>query len=45
VLAVAFSDELWNAGAGVYAEVRAHPFLTGLADGTLPHAAFRHFVV
>ncbi|GAA4728978.1 thiaminase II [Actinomycetospora chibensis] len=42
---MAFSDELWNAGAGVYAEVRAHPFLTGLADGTLPHAAFGHFIV
>jgi len=42
---VAFSDELWSAGAGVYDEVRAHPFLTGLSDGTLPHAAFRHFIV
>ena len=40
-----FSDELWTAGAGVYDRVRAHPFLTGLSDGTLPHAAFRHFVV
>ena len=25
--------------------IRAHPFLTGLTDGTLPHAAFGHFVV
>ncbi|GAA4942620.1 thiaminase /4-amino-5-aminomethyl-2-methylpyrimidine deaminase [Actinomycetospora succinea] len=40
-----FSDELWDAGAGIYDAVRAHPFLTGLSDGTLPHAAFRHFVV
>ncbi|PVZ09071.1 thiaminase II [Actinomycetospora cinnamomea] len=40
-----FSDELWTSGAGVYERVREHPFLTGLADGTLPHAAFRHFVV
>lgn len=40
-----FSDELWSAGADVYARVREHPFLTGLSDGTLPHRAFRHFVV
>ncbi|MDD7942207.1 thiaminase II [Actinomycetospora lutea] len=40
-----FSDELWAAGAGIYDRVRAHPFLTGLSDGTLPHPAFRHFVV
>lgn len=40
-----FSDELWDAGAGIYDRVRTHPFLTGLSDGTLPHAAFRHFVV
>jgi thiaminase/transcriptional activator TenA len=45
VLAVGLSDELWSAGAEVYARVREHPFLTGLADGSLPHAAFRHFVV
>ncbi|GLZ47499.1 aminopyrimidine aminohydrolase [Actinomycetospora sp. NBRC 106375] len=45
MVAVGFSDELWTAGADVYARVREHPFLTGLADGTLPHAAFRHFVV
>jgi thiaminase (transcriptional activator TenA) len=42
---VAFTDELWDSAADVYAAVRAHPFLTGLTDGTLPHAAFGHFVV
>jgi thiaminase/transcriptional activator TenA len=42
---VAFSDELWESAADVYDAVRAHPFLTGLTDGTLPHAAFGHFVV
>ncbi len=42
---MAFSDELWESAADVYAAVRAHPFLTGLTDGTLPHAAFGHFVV
>ena len=44
-LIMGYSDELWAAGADVYDKVRAHPFLTGLSDGTLPHAAFRHFVV
>lgn len=42
---MAFRDELWAAGADVYARVREHPFLAGLSDGTLPHDAFRHFVV
>lgn len=41
---VPFSEELWAAGAAVYPEILAHPFLRGLADGTLPRAAFRHFV-
>ncbi len=40
-----FSDELWHAGAGIYDRIRALPFLTGLTDGTLPPAAFRHFIV
>ena len=39
-----FSDELWDSAADVYDAVRAHPFLTGLTDGTLPHEAFGHFV-
>jgi thiaminase (transcriptional activator TenA) len=41
---VAFSDELWESAADVYAAIRAHPFLRGLTDGTLPHEAFGHFV-
>jgi thiaminase/transcriptional activator TenA len=40
-----FCDELWESAADVYDAIRAHPFLTGLTDGTLPHAAFGHFVV
>ncbi len=40
-----FSDELRESVADVYAAIRVHPFLTGLTDGTLPHAAFGHFVV
>ncbi|MFJ5230182.1 thiaminase II [Kitasatospora sp. NPDC088391] len=39
------TDELWAAAEPVYRQILDHPFLTGLADGTLPRAAFRHFVV
>lgn len=40
-----FRDELWQVVAGVYDEIQAHPFLTGLTDGSLPREAFRHYVV
>lgn len=40
-----FSDELWHASEDTYRAILDHPFLLGLADGTLPRAAFRHFVV
>ena len=40
-----FTDELWRAAEGTYRAVLEHPFLLGLTDGTLPRAAFRHFVV
>jgi thiaminase/transcriptional activator TenA len=40
-----FSEQLWEAGDDVYRAILDHPFLRGLTDGTLPHAAFRHFVV
>jgi len=39
-----FAAELWSAGAATYDQIVAHPFLTGLADGTLPRAAFASFV-
>ncbi|MCU7823607.1 thiaminase II [Kitasatospora sp. DSM 101779] len=42
---MALTDELWSAIEPVYDEILAHPFLTGLTDGTLPRQAFRHFVV
>lgn len=38
-------DVLWSDIAPTYEAVLAHPFLTGLTDGTLPRAAFRHYVV
>ncbi|MEY9943692.1 thiaminase II [Kitasatospora sp. GAS1066B] len=40
------TEELWaETVAPVYAQILSHPFLAGLTDGTLPRAAFRHFVV
>jgi thiaminase (transcriptional activator TenA) len=40
-----FSDQLWETGAATYEQILSHPFLTGLADGTLPRDAFGYFVV
>ena len=40
-----FSNELWDSNADVFAAILSHPFITGLTDGTLPEAAFAHFVV
>ncbi len=40
-----FSGWLWAAADGVYAQILGHPFLRGLTDGTLPRAAFRHFLI
>jgi thiaminase (transcriptional activator TenA) len=40
-----FSAELWQGVAGVYDAILAHPFLTGLTDGSLPHDAFAFYVV
>lgn len=36
---------LWQAITGIYAEILAHPFVTGLTDGSLPREAFRFYVV
>jgi thiaminase/transcriptional activator TenA len=38
-------DVLWADVEDVYASILAHPFLAGLADGSLPRAAFRHYIV
>ncbi|WP_261561702.1 TenA family protein [Frankia tisae] len=40
-----FSARLWASTEHVYEAILAHPFLTGLTDGSLPRAAFAHFVV
>lgn len=39
------TDSLWLAATPVYEKILAHPFLRGLTDGTLPEAAFRHYVL
>jgi len=40
-----FTETLWQAAEPIYEKILAHPFLRGLTDGTLPEAAFRHYVV
>ncbi|SDD17519.1 thiaminase II [Auraticoccus monumenti] len=40
-----FSQRLWREGEPTYRQILTHPFLLGLADGTLPREAFRYFVV
>ncbi len=39
------ATQLWDSAAPTYRAILDHPFITGLVDGTLPHEAFRHFVV
>ncbi|SHN87026.1 thiaminase (transcriptional activator TenA) [Geodermatophilus obscurus] len=38
------SADLWTANADLAAEALAHPFVTGIGDGTLPRAAFAGYV-
>lgn len=40
-----FTAALWDGITDVWAEIRAHPFLTGLTDGSLDHDAFVFYVV
>jgi thiaminase/transcriptional activator TenA len=40
-----FTGELWRGIADIYGAILAHPFLTGLTDGSLPHDAFAFYVV
>jgi thiaminase/transcriptional activator TenA len=45
VTATRTRDLLWSDVQDVHARILDHPFLAGLADGTLPRDAFRHYVV
>jgi len=40
-----FRDRMWGAMEPIFAKILAHPFLSGLADGSLPRDSFRHYVV
>ena len=40
-----FTEQLWDSSTDIFDAILAHPFITGLTDGTLPEAAFAHFVV
>jgi len=39
-----FSGELWRGIASIYQAILAHPFLTGMTDGSLPHDCFAFYV-
>jgi thiaminase (transcriptional activator TenA) len=41
----ATTELLWSDIEDVYAAILAHPFVTGLTDGSLPRASFRHYIV
>ncbi len=40
-----FCGRLWAAGAGTYSAILDHPFITGVADGSLEHASFQFYVI
>ncbi len=40
-----FSDELRARAAPIWEQVHAHPFVLGMADGSLPLASFRFYMV
>jgi thiaminase (transcriptional activator TenA) len=40
-----FSAQLWESIGDIYGAILAHPFITGLTDGTLPAESFAFFVV
>jgi thiaminase/transcriptional activator TenA len=43
--APALPDHLWAQIDAIFRAILAHPFITGLTDGSLPEAAFRFYVV
>jgi thiaminase (transcriptional activator TenA) len=40
-----FSAGLWDSISDIYRSILAHPFLTGLTDGSLPEATFAFYVI
>ena len=43
--ATRFRARLWTVMQGAFAQILAHPFVTGLTDGTLPREAFAYYVI
>ncbi|MEM1945620.1 MAG: thiaminase II [Candidatus Caldarchaeum sp.] len=41
----AFRDKLWQGVADIYSSILAHPFITGLTDGSLDMKVFRGYVI
>jgi thiaminase/transcriptional activator TenA len=39
------TQDMWNSISDIYDSILSHPFLTGLADGSLPHDAFAFYIV
>jgi thiaminase/transcriptional activator TenA len=44
-VAESFSAQLWDSISDIYGAILAHPFLTGLTDGTLPEESFAFYVI
>ncbi|MEU5876511.1 thiaminase II [Spirillospora sp. NPDC047279] len=42
---MSFTAWLWDASAGIYEQIRLHPFLQGLTTGKLDRDAFRFYVI
>ncbi len=40
-----FTARLWRDIGGIYAAILEHPFVTGLADGSLPAESFEYYVI
>lgn len=43
--AASFTDELWRGIGPIYARILEHPFLQGLADGSLPRSRFEFYLI
>jgi thiaminase (transcriptional activator TenA) len=44
-MAESYSSRLWESISDIYGAILAHPFITGLTDGTLPEDSFSFYVI
>jgi thiaminase/transcriptional activator TenA len=44
-VAESYSSRLWESISDIYGAILAHPFITGLTDGTLPVESFAFYVI